>query len=73
MISNTAALNRLFGAAGMFTYLSERDLASSLPVYAGTWPAYQSDFFLGGVAQLLLWGCWSRVGETEAEVGGCWL
>ena len=50
MISNTAALNRLFGAAGMFTYSSERDLVSYLLVYAETWPVYQLDFCLGGVA-----------------------
>ena len=39
---------------------------SSLPVYAGTWPTYQSDFCLGGVAQLLRW-CVAESGRGEGS------
>ena len=45
---------------------SERDPVSSLPVYAGTWPTYQSDFCLGGVAQLLRW-CVAECGRGEGS------
>ena len=66
LISNTAALNRSVGAAGWIHSSSERDPVSSLPVYAGTWPTYQSDFCLGGVAQLLRW-CVAECGRGEGS------
>ena len=53
LISNTAALIPSSRCCRLDALSSERDPVSSLPVYAGTWPTYQSDFCLGGVAQLL--------------------
>ena len=66
LISNTAALIPSSRRCRLDALSSERDPVSSLPVYAGTWPTYQSDFCLGGVAQLLRW-CVAESGRGEGS------